>query len=120
MTQLEHQGGPPGLELCHARSTDTAGHSGSRASQSSPRGQELLRPPFSRQLCLKSSKPMVDSLEKSALPLGIQNCLNHWFLALMKSPAFLMVCVLDETRHKADVPHLSLGKGTMGMCLNTC
>lgn len=70
MTQLEHQGGPPGLELCHARSTDTAGHSGSRASQSSPRGQELLRPPFSRQLCLKSSKPMVDSLEKSATTPG--------------------------------------------------
>lgn len=58
-------------------------------------------------------------MKSQRLSLGIQKCLNRWFLALMKSPPFILVCVLNETRHKAD-PHLSLGKGIMGMCLNTC
>lgn len=47
-------------------------------------------------------------MKSQQISLGIQNFLNKCLLALMKSPPFLMVFVLEGTRHKADIPQATL------------
>lgn len=43
-------------------------------------------------------------VKSQQIPLEIQDFLNTCFPALVKSPPFWLVCVLDETRHEADAP----------------
>lgn len=104
------------LELCHVRSAaaqtrqDRAAlvlphAAGAWAEQPAGTGalRDLPRCPFSAHFWLDSCKSMLDPFEKSAnIPGNLE--FPKCFLALMKSRPFLMVCVLDETRHEADVP----------------